>query len=141
MKLTRLDRTPQIIAATIGGLLLTLANLQASSFFGFETVGAATTTDGQVLADQYRAASAFRLGRADGGSVVIAKTGLPYTAFGAGADTATLTSGDSLLPSDPWASAVGDSFIKLSGSPTAALVITLDYPSSAMSGLILDIDP
>lgn len=123
---------------TLPPLLATPA--RASSFFGFETAGTAATTDGLVLAEQYRPASAFRFSRVDGGSVVIAKTGAPYTAFGAGTDTATLTSGDALLSSDPWAAAVSDSFIRLQGTPASALIITLDYPTAAASGLILDID-
>lgn len=114
--------------------------VRASSFYGFETAGTAATTEALVLAEQYRPASAFRFARADGGAVVIAKTGAPYTAFGAGQDTATLTSGDALLATDPWAPAVSDSFVKLSGAAAAALVITFDYATAATSGLILDID-
>jgi hypothetical protein len=128
-------------SAAIALLLLTTAAVQASSFYAFETAGAGATTDGLVLADQYRPASGFRLSRAYSGTVVIAKTGLPFTAFGSGADTAALTSGDSLLATDPWAPLVGDSFVRLSGSAGSALVINFDYATAATSGVILDIDP
>jgi hypothetical protein len=121
-------------------LLAAVATARASSHYGFETAGTSITTDGQVLADQYRPASAFRLSRADGGSVVIAKKGAPYTAFAAGTDSAAPTGGDALLAGDPWAAECGDSFVKLPGTAASALVITLDYPTAAASGLLLDID-
>lgn len=124
----------------VGSQLFIATPLCAGSFYGFETAGAASTTDAMVLADQYRAASAFRFSRADAGNVLVAKKGAPCTAFAAGPDTATPASGDALLASDPWAAAVSDSFVRLSGSAAAALVITFDYPTAATSGLILDID-
>jgi hypothetical protein len=114
--------------------------LIASSRYSFETANAAATTDGLVLAEQYRPASAFRFSRVDGGAVVIAKKGAPYTAFSAGMDTATPTAGDALLATDPWEAECGASFVKLPGTAASALIITLDYPTAAASGLLLDID-
>ena len=86
----------------------------AGSFVGFETVGPNAATEGLVLAQQFRPTMGIRFSRADGGSVTLAKTGAPCTAFAAGPDTATWTTGDSLLTTDPWASSVGDFFVKLS---------------------------
>jgi hypothetical protein len=107
---------------------------------GFETVGPNVATDSLVLAQQFRPTMGVRFSRADGGSVTLAKVGTPYTAFAAGPDTATWTAGDSLLANDPWASSVGEFFVKLSGTPATALVIDYDYPTAAAAGLLLDVD-
>ena len=128
------------MAPVLLALLLT-ASAKAGSFIGFETVGPAVATDALVLGEQFRPTMGIRFSRADGGPVTLAKSGAPCTAFGAGPDTAVLTTGDSLLASDPWASSVGEFFVKLSGTPDKALVIDYDYPTAAAAGLLLDVDP
>lgn len=121
--------------------LLAAVSSWASSFVGFETVGPNASTDGLALAQQYRSTLGIRFSHADGGPVLFAKSGAPVTAFAAGPDTGTWTAGDALLPTDPWASSVGDSFVALSGKADAALVIDYDVPTAAAAGLILDVDP
>lgn len=118
----------------------TSPRLHAGSHIGFETAGAALSTDSLVIADQWRPANGVRFSRADAGSVVIAKAGLPCTAFAAGQDTAVWTAGDSVLSTDARAASVGDSFVKLNGNAAAALVIDYDYATAAASGLLIDID-
>lgn len=120
--------------------LIVAGSAMAGSFIGFETVGPNLATDSMVIAEQYRPTMGVRFSRADGGSVALAKSGAPSTAFAAGPDTAAWTAGDSLLPTDPWAVSVGNFFVKLSGTPASALVIDYDYPTAAASGLILDVD-
>ena len=88
-------------------LLAAAASAWAGSFLGFETVGTGAATDALVLAQQFRPTMGIRFSRADGGSVALAKTGAPFTAFVAGQDTATYAAGDALLTTDPWASSVG----------------------------------
>ena len=121
--------------------LLVSAPAWAGSFIGFETVGPDLATDSLVLGEQFRPAMGIRFSRADGGPVTLAKSGAPYTAFEAGPDTGVLTAGDSLLATDPWASSVGDFFVKLAGTPAKALVIDYDYPTATAAGLLLDVDP
>lgn len=120
--------------------LLVASSAWAGSFIGFETVGPNAATDSLVLAQQFRPAQGIRFSRLDGGSVTLAKAGAPYTAFAAGQDTASWAAGDSLLATDPWASSVGDFYVKLSGTPATALVIDYDYPTAAAAGLLLDVD-
>jgi hypothetical protein len=120
--------------------LLVAGSAMAGSFIGFETVGPNPATDSLVLAEQFRPTMGIRFSRADGGSVTLAKSGSPATAFAAGPDTAVWTAGDSLLVTDPWATSVGNFFVKLSGTPASALVIDYDYPTAAAGGLILDVD-
>ncbi len=136
MKRSRLIRS--IVSPVL--LLLAAASAWAGSFVSFETVGPYAATDSLVLAQQFRPTMGIRFSRADGGSVTLAKSGTPSTAFAAGPDTATWTTGDALLVTDPWASSVGDFFVKLSGTPATALVIDYDYPTAAAAGLILDVD-
>ena len=135
-------RTNRIVRSILSPVmpLLTAVSAWAGSFVGFETVGPNAATDALVLAQQFRPTMGIRFSRADGGSVTLAKSGAPYTAFAAGQDTATYTAGDALLPADPWASSVGDFFVKLSGTPATALVIDYDYPTAAAAGLLLDVD-
>ena len=121
-------------------LLVAAASAWAGSFIGFETVGPNAAADSLVLAEQFRPTMGIRFSRADGGPVTLAKSGAPYTAFAAGPDTAIWTAGDALPATDPWASSVGDFFVKLSGTPATALVIDYDYPTAAAAGLILDVD-
>jgi hypothetical protein len=116
------------------------ASAWAASSIGFETVGPNAATDALVLAEQFRPSTGIRFSRADGGSVTLAKSGAPYTAFAAGQDTATWTAGDALRVEDPWASSVGDFFVKLSGTAASALIIDYDYPTAAAAGLLLDVD-
>lgn len=120
--------------------LLVAGSAMAGNFVGFETVGPNLATDSLVLAEQFRPTMGIRFSRADGGTVTLAKSGVPYTAFAAGPDTASWGAGDSLLATDAWASRVGDFFVKLSGTPATALVIDYDYPTAAAAGLILDVD-
>ncbi|MCI0534655.1 MAG: DUF3500 domain-containing protein [Verrucomicrobiales bacterium] len=136
MKTSRVTRS--IISPLIP--LLAAASAWAGSFVGFETVGPNAATDALVLADQFRPAQGIRFSRADGGSVTLAKSGAPFTAFAAGQDTATYTAGDSLLGTDPWASSVGDFYVRLSGTAATVLVIDYDYPTAAAAGLLLDVD-
>lgn len=82
----------------------------------------------------------IRFSRIDGGSVLLAKTGAPFTAFADGPDTASFAAGDALLESDPWAPTVSATFVRLSGDPAAALVIDYDHATAAASGLLLDVD-
>jgi hypothetical protein len=123
-------------------LLLTAAAVSAwaASSIGFETVGPNAATDALVLAEQFRPSTGIRFSRADGGSVTLAKSGAPYTAFAVGQDTATWTAGDALRVEDPWASSVGDFFVKLSGTAASALIIDYDCPTAAAAGLLLDVD-
>lgn len=130
--------TRYIISSSV--TLLAAASVWAGSFLGFETVGPYAATDGLVLAQQFRPTMGIRFSRADGGSVTLAKSGAPYTAFAAGSETAGWAAGDSLLATDPWAASVGDFYVKLSGTPAAALVIDYDYPTAAAAGLLLDVD-
>ncbi len=120
--------------------LLVAGSAMAGSFIGFETVGPNPATDSMVLAEQFRPTMGIRFSRADGGSVILAKSGVPATAFAAGPDTAVWAAGDSLLVTDPWATSVGNFFVKLSGAPASALVIDYDDPTAAAGGLILDVD-
>ena len=136
MKTTRITRS----LATPFVLLLVTASAWAGSFLGFETVGPNAATDALVLAQQFRPTMGIRFSRADAGSVALAKTGAPYTAFAAGPDTASITAGDAVLATDPWAASVGEFFVKLSGTTATALVIDYDYATAAASGLILDVD-
>lgn len=122
-------------------LALTCASsVCGGSFLGFETVGPGLSTDATVLAQQFRPTMGIRFSRADGGSVLLAKTGAPYTAFAAGADTASFADGDALLASDQWAAMVGVTFVRLAGDPAAALVIDHDVATAGAFGLILDVD-
>lgn len=82
----------------------------------------------------------IRFSRADGGSVTLAKSGAPFTAYAAGPDTAEWAMGDSLLATDPWAGSAGDFSVRLSGTAATALIIDYDYPTAAAAGLILDVD-
>ncbi len=131
---------PRLRLWSPAALLMTLASSGAGSFIGFETVGTVAATESLVLAQQYRPAQGIRFSRADGGSVTLAKKGAPFTAFAAGQDTASPADGDALLTTDPWASSVGDFFVKLAGSPAAALIIDYDYATAAAGGLLLDVD-
>lgn len=126
------------LATFLAGMVV--PRLQAASFVGFETVGTGAATDSLVLAEQYRPALGIRFSRVDGTHVLLAKRGAPCTAFGAGPDTVARVEGDSLLPDDRWASSVGDFFVTLSGTPSSALVIDYDHPTSAAAGLLLDVD-
>lgn len=126
--------------ASLSVLLVAAGAARAGSFIGFETIGSNAATDGLVLTGQFRPTMGIRFSQADGGSVLLAKSGAPATAFAAGQDTVTWTAGDALLPTDPWASRVGDFFVRLSGTAAAALIIDYDYPTAAASGLILDVD-
>jgi hypothetical protein len=121
-------------------LLIATASAWAGSFIGFETVGPSAASDGLVLAQQFRPTMGIRFSRVDGGAVTLAKTGAPSTAFSAGPDTGSGTAGDALLATDPWATSVGDYFVKLSGTAATALVIDYDYPTAAAAGLLLDVD-
>lgn len=121
--------------------LLTAPSLVlAGSFIGFETVNTEVSTDSLALLEQFRPAQGIRFTRADAGSVLVAKTGTPATAFAAGTDAATWTDGDSVLSTDPLASRVSSSFLKLSGNPAAALIVNYDYATAAAGGLIIDVD-
>lgn len=133
------NRFLRILAPTLFPLLAPIWT-QAGSVIGFETVGPNAATDGLVVADQFRPTMGIRFSRADGQAVTLAKTGAPYTAFAAGPDTASWSSGDALPSTDPWASRVGSFFLRLSGTASTALVIDYDYPTAAAAGLILDVD-
>lgn len=133
-------RIRRLILPLLPGLLAA-ATANAGSFIDFETVGPNASTDAQVLADQLRPTQGIRFRRADGSGVPLAKTGTPSTAFAAGTDTETWTDGDALPTTDPWAAAVGGTFLGLAGTETLALVIDYDYATSSAGGLLLDVDP
>ena len=134
-----MTHSPQYSLTFLGLAALTCA-VHAGSFIGFETVNTAASTDALALVEQFRPTQGIRFARADGGTVAIAKTGTPFTAFAAGPDGATYSAGDSVLATDPLATSVGASFLKLAGNPTAALIINYDYATAAAGGVIIDVD-
>ena len=134
-----MTHSPQYSLTFLGLAALTGA-VHAGSFIGFETVNTAASTDALALVEQFRPTQGIRFARADGGTVAIAKTGTPFTAFAAGPDGATYSAGDSVLTTDPLATSVGASFLKLAGNPTAALIINYDYATAAAGGVIIDVD-
>lgn len=140
MKLRQPSLTRRVLSIALP-LVTGSTAVNAGSAVGFETLGPDLASDGATVAEQFRPARGIRFSHVDGSNVTLAQVGLPVSAFAAGADAAGAASGDSLLPSDPWLTKIGNFFLKLSGTAVAALVIDYDNATAGAAGLILDIDP
>ncbi len=118
---------------------VTLASATSAyaSAIDFETIPGATPSEGLSISDQFLASEGVTFSLANGASPVLAETGAPRTAF---AGPPNDTGSDNPVGGQN----IGSFFLTddgvLSGLVSPALIVTYSAPTSAASGVILDID-